>query len=116
MIVKKEFDYKVVYISNDLDELVNLIEEKIGEPIHLQSNYSGYAIGTEDEEGNVWYGGCDPSNFINETCPPDCPKWDNGFCDNPCERQGKGWYQWACYKEDYETPLPQAISAIHREV
>ena len=31
-----------------------------------QPTYSGYALGFEDKEGNVWYGGADPSNFVNE--------------------------------------------------
>ena len=49
-----------------LSELWDFIEEKIGESIRLSRSDAGYAIGTQDEEtGEWWYGGCDPSNFLN---------------------------------------------------
>jgi len=52
------------WISYSLDALCNQIEDVIGEKIRLQETTEGFAIGTTDEEGNFWYGGCDPSNFI----------------------------------------------------
>ena len=54
------------WISNSLDALCGIIEDVIGERIRLQetTDGSGFAIGTADEDGNFWCGGCDPSNFI----------------------------------------------------
>ena len=62
------------YITTDLKELEYLIQEKVKQNIRLESKCGGgYAIGVEelDEDnkgtGKWWYGGCDPSNFINLT-------------------------------------------------
>jgi len=53
------------WMSNDLEALCKKISEVTGKKISLQNAPNGYAIGTQDEDGNWWFGGCDPSNFIN---------------------------------------------------
>ena len=31
----------------------------------MQSSNDGFALGYRDEKGRIWFGGCDPSNFLN---------------------------------------------------
>jgi len=78
------------WVSDDLVALCKKISEVTGEEISLQDAPNGYAIGTRDEDGNYWFGGCDPSNFINI---------------NDC-----GLYEWRC--EYPERNKAQELSAL----
>lgn len=46
------------------DDLVSLAEEVTGASAKYTSSGT-YVLGTKDEEGNRWYGGSDPSAYIN---------------------------------------------------
>jgi len=52
---------EVVYLSDSVSALARFAQADDWE-------YSGlgtYSLGYRDREGRVWFGGCDPSNFIN---------------------------------------------------
>jgi len=53
------------WVSDNLEALCRKVSEVTGEEIALEDAPNGYTIGTRDEEGNWWFGGCDPSNFIS---------------------------------------------------
>jgi len=104
------FNKKRGSIVGNLDDLMELVKAFLGNVDFQNSNVgNSIAIGIYDEErSGYWYGGCDPSNFLNPSCLGKKCKHYNP--EQKCEYTDCDIYEWRINYPKYH--VFQALSSL----